>query len=58
MKVEFYDRYLWPTRIRGQSWPSVTGSSESTTDADATRASAMMSPVDYEDRLNQTAQAA
>jgi len=38
--------------------PLATGSSESTTNADSTRPSHIMSPVDFEDRLTWTAQAA
>ena len=38
LKVEFYDRYLWPTAPPPSS-PSATGSSGSTTGADATRPS-------------------
>jgi putative transposase len=36
LKVEFYDRYLWPTKAVASS-PSETGSNESTTGADATQ---------------------
>ena len=85
LRVEFYDRYLWPTKAAAKlavgDWID-----ESITDADATRylwptkAAAklavgdwiervynrnrrhstigMISPVDFEDRLTQTAQAA
>jgi putative transposase len=56
MKVEFYDQYLWPTRPLGA--PLATGSSGSATGTVPHSALGMISPVEYENRFNQTAQAA
>lgn len=57
LKVEFYDRYLWPTKAAAKlaagDWI------ERVYNRRRRHSSlAMMSPVDFEDRLTQTAQAA
>jgi putative transposase len=57
MKVEFYDRYLWPTKAAAKlgvgDWIERVYNRRRRHSA-----LAMMSPVDFEDRLTQTAQAA
>ncbi|MGH3958011.1 IS3 family transposase [Mycobacterium sp.] len=57
MKVEFYDRYLWPTKAAAKlavgDWIERVYNRRRRHSAIA-----MMSPVDFEDRLTQTAQAA
>ena len=57
MKVEFYDRYLWPSRAAAKL---VVGDWIERVYNRRRRHSAlaMISPVEYEDRFNQTAQAA
>ena len=55
MKVEFYDRYLWPTRAAAKlavgDWIERVYNRRHS-------ALGMNSPVEYENRFNQTAQAA
>ena len=57
LKVEFYDRYLWPTKAAAKlgvgDWIERVYNRRRRHSA-----LAMMSPVDFEDRFNQTAQAA
>ena len=57
LKVEFYNRYLWPTkhgaRLAVGDWIERVYNRRRRHSA-----LGMISPVDYEDRLNQTAQAA
>ena len=57
LKVEFYDRYLWPTKTGAKlavgDWIERVYNRRRRHSAIA-----MMSPVDFEDRLTQTAQAA
>ena len=57
LKVEFYDRYLWPTKAAAKlavgDWIERVYNRRRRHSA-----LAMMSPVDFEDRLTQTAQAA
>ena len=57
LKVEFYDRYLWPTKAAAKlgvgDWIERVYNLRRRHSA-----LAMMSPVDFEDRLTQTAQAA
>jgi putative transposase len=57
LKVEFYDRYLWPTKAAAKvavgDWIERVYNRRRRHSAIA-----MMSPVDFEDRLTQTAQAA
>ena len=57
MKVEFYDRYLWPTKAAAKlavgDWIERVYNRRRRHSA-----LAMISPVDFEDRLTQTAQAA
>jgi putative transposase len=57
MKVEFYDRYLWPTKSAAKravgDWIERVYNRRRRHSAIA-----MMRPVEFEDRLNQTAQAA
>ena len=57
LKVEFYDRYQWPTkaaaRIAVGDWIERVYNRRRRHSA-----LAMMNPVDFEDRLTQTAQAA
>ena len=57
LKVEFYDRYLWPTKAAATL---AVGDWIERVYNRRRRHSAlgMISPVDFEDRLNQTAQAA
>ncbi|HEX3205170.1 MAG TPA: IS3 family transposase [Propionibacteriaceae bacterium] len=57
LKVEFYDRYLWPSRAAAKL---AVGDWIERVYNRRRRHSAlgMISPVDYEDRFNQTAQAA
>jgi len=57
LKVEFYDRYLWPSRAAAKL---AVGDWIERVYNRRRRHSAlgMISPVDFEDRLNQTAQAA
>ena len=57
LKVEFYDRYLWPTRTAAKL---AVGDWIERVYNRRRRHSAlgMISPVEYEDRFNQTAQAA
>src|SRR3954462_8077776 len=57
LKVEFYDRYLWPSRAAAKL---VVGDWIERVYNRRRRHSAlgMISPVEYEDRFNQTAQAA
>jgi transposase InsO family protein len=57
LKVEFYDRYLWPSRAVAKL---AVGDWIERVYNRRRRHSAlgMISPVDYEDRFNQTAQAA
>ena len=57
LKVEFYDRYLWPGRAAARL---AVGDWIERVYNRRRRHSAlgMFSPVDYEDRFNQTAQAA
>ena len=57
LKVEFYDRYLWPTKLTAKlavgDWiERVYNRRRRHSDLGT------ISPVDFEDRLNQTAQAA
>jgi putative transposase len=56
MKVEFYDRYLWPTQSAAKravgDWIERVYNRRRRHSAIAT-----MRPVEFEDRLNQTAQA-
>ena len=57
LKVEFYDRYLWPTKAAARL--AVGDWIERVYNRRRRHSSlAMMSPVDFEDRLTQTAQAA
>jgi transposase InsO family protein len=57
LKVEFYDRYLWPTRSAAKL--AVGGWIERVYNRRRRHSAlGMISPVDFEDRLNQTAQAA
>jgi transposase InsO family protein len=57
LKVEFYDRYLWPTKAAAKvavgDWIERVYNRRRRHSA-----LAMMTPVDFEDRLTQTAQAA
>ncbi len=57
MKVELYDRYLWPTKAAAKfavgDWIERVYNRRRRHSA-----LAMMSPVDFEGRLTQTAQAA
>jgi putative transposase len=57
LKVEFYDRYLWPTKAAAKlavgDWIERVYNRRRRHSA-----LAMMSPVDFEDQLTQTAQAA
>jgi len=57
LKIEFYDRYLWPTKAAAKvavgDWIERVYNRRRRHSAIA-----MMSPVDFEDRLTQTAQAA
>ncbi|MGB8387933.1 integrase core domain-containing protein [Mycobacterium sp.] len=57
LKVEFYDRYLWPTKAAAKvavgDWIERVYNRRRRHSAIA-----IMSPVDFEDRLTQTAQAA
>jgi putative transposase len=57
LKVEFYDRYLWPTKAAAKlavgDWIERVYNRRRRHSAIA-----MMNPVDFEDRLTQTAQAA
>lgn len=57
LKVEFYDRYLWPTKAAAKlavgDWIERVYNRRRRHSAIG-----MLSPVDYEDRINQTAQAA
>jgi putative transposase len=57
LKVEFYDRYLWPTKAAAKvavgDWMERVYNRRRRHSAIA-----MMSPVGFEDRLTQTAQAA
>ena len=57
LKVEFYDRYLWPSRAAAKL---AVGDWIERVYNRRRRHSAlgMISPVDFEERLNQTAQAA
>jgi putative transposase len=57
LKVEFYDRYLWPTKSAAKL---AVGDWIERVYNRRRRHSAlgMISPVDFEDRLNQTAKAA
>ena len=57
LKVEFYDRYLWPTKATAKL--AVGDWIERVYNRRRRHSSlAMMTPVDFEDRLTQTAQAA
>ena len=57
MKVEFYDRYIWPTKLAAKL--AVGDWIERVYNRRRRHSSiGMISPVDFEDRLNQTAQAA
>ena len=57
LKVEFYDRYRWPTKEAAKF--AVGDWIERVYNRRRRHSSiAMMSPVDFEDRLTQTAQAA
>ena len=57
LKVEFYDRYLWPTRTAAKL--AVGDWIERVYNRRRRHSTlGMISPVDYEDRFNQTAQAA
>jgi len=56
LKVEFYDRYLWPTKAAAKL--AVGGWIERVYNRRRHSALGMISPVDFEERLNQTAQAA
>lgn len=57
LKVEFYDRYLWPTKAAAKV--AVGDWIERVYNRRRRHSSiGMISPVDFEDRLNQTAQAA
>jgi transposase InsO family protein len=57
MKVEFYDRYLWPTKAAAKL--AVSNWIERIYNRRRRHSAiAMMNPVDFEDRLTQTAQAA
>jgi transposase InsO family protein len=57
MKVEFYDRYLWPSRTAAKL--AVGDWIERVYNRRRRHSSlGMITPVDYEDRFNQTAQAA
>ena len=57
MKVEFYDRYLWPSRAAAKR--AVGDWIERVYNRRRRHSTlGMISPVDYEDRFNQTAQAA
>jgi putative transposase len=57
LKVEFYDRYLWPTKAAAKL--AVGDWIERVYNRRRRHSSiAMMTPVDFEDRLTQTAQAA
>lgn len=57
MKVEFYDRYLWPTKAAAKlavgDWIERVYNRRRRHSAIG-----MISPVDYENRITQTAQAA
>lgn len=57
LKVEFYDRYLWPTKAAAKL---AVGDWIERVYNRRRRHSAIgvLSPVDYEDRITQTAQAA
>jgi transposase InsO family protein len=56
LKVEFYDRYLWPTKAVAKL--AVGGWIERVHNRRRRHSSiGMISPVDFEDRLTQTAQA-
>jgi putative transposase len=56
MKVEFYDRYLWPTK--GVAKVAVGDCIERVYNRRSHSAIGMTSPVEYENRITQTAQAA
>ena len=57
LKVEFYDRYLWPTKAAAKL--AVGGWIERVYNRRRRHSAlGMISPVDFEERLNQTAQAA
>ena len=56
MKVEFYDQYLWP--VRAAAGRAVGDWIERVYKRRPHSALGMISPVEYEDRFNQTAQAA
>jgi putative transposase len=57
LKVEYYDRYLWPTKAAAKL--AVADWIERVYNRRRRHSAlAMMSPVDFEDRLTQTAQAA
>ena len=56
LKVEFYDRYLWPSRAAATL--AVGDWIERVYNRRRHSALGMISPVEYEDRFNQTAQAA
>ena len=53
MKVEFYDQYLWPVRAAAGDWIERVYNRRRRHSA-----LGMVSPVEYENRFNQTAQAA
>ena len=57
LKIEFYDRYLWPTKAAAKL--AVGGWIERVYNRRRRHSAlGMISPVDFEERLNQTAQAA
>lgn len=57
MKVEFYDQYLWP--VRAAAGRAVGDWIERVYNRRRRHSAlGMISPVEYEDRFNQTAQAA